>query len=114
MTRVHALASTPWRPGWVWWDNYKPSHQEVVPFARHLIEAAWAEYQKAQNRKVPRWILRFALRCLSLDPQPPASAVADSLAIIAIDLGCDFSNIVTSDDRYVQVCYMAAYLTELQ
>ena len=83
------------------WDDYRPSSQEHIPFTQHMVEAAQVEYQRMERRKVPRFILRFALHSLSLEPQPPASVVADCLTIVAIDLDCDVSNIMTSNERCV-------------
>jgi hypothetical protein len=76
-------------------------------FHRYMVEAAQAEYERTQQRKTPRWILRFALDSLSLDP-PPTSVVADCLEIIAIDLGCDVSNITTLDERYICSNFMGS------
>ena len=83
------------------WHGYRPPNREHIPFARFLVEAARVGYQQTQYRKVPRWILRFVLHTLALDPPSPASVVADCLTIIAIDLGCDLSNLVTLDEGCV-------------
>ena len=82
------------------WDNYRPSGQEHIAFAQYMLEIAQAEFQRIQRGKVPRWILRFALRSLSLDPPPPISVVADCLTIVAIDLECDISNVTAVDERF--------------
>ena len=74
------------------WSDYEPSAHEHAIVAHNLVNAAWFKYQRTQQGKVPRWILRFALHSLSLDPLPPVPVVADCLLIIAIDLGCDLSN----------------------
>ncbi|KAF9780471.1 hypothetical protein BJ322DRAFT_1112471 [Thelephora terrestris] len=89
-TKIHALVSQDPNPPKVRWDNYRPPRQEHIAFTRHMVEAAKLGYQQ-RHRKVPRWILRFALHSLSLDP--PDSVVADCLTIAAIDLGCQVSNI---------------------
>ena len=98
-----AFISTQWEDPDIWLYNYKPSSQEEhVSLARCMVEAAWLGHQKTGCRKVPRWILRFALHSLSLDPPSPASVVADCLTVIAIDLGCVLpSKILTLDGRYV-------------
>ena len=93
------------------WDNCKPSAQEHIVFAHYLVKLAWAQHQRRKRAfqqghtltkaEVPRWILRFALHSLSLDPPPLTSVVADCLTIVAIELNCDVSNIVTLDKRYV-------------
>ena len=76
------------------WQKYKPPSHEHVIFAHALAKLARSEYQKGGRgeEKVPRWILRFALHSLSLDPLPSTSVVVDCLSIVAIDLGCDIPN----------------------
>ena len=101
MTMIHIVITehlTSWK---VQWDDGGPFSQERIPFAWCMAEAARVGYLQSQCRKVPRWILRFALDSLSLDPPPPGSVVTDCLRIIAIDLGCDISNLTTPDERYV-------------
>ena len=88
MAKIHDLLNLN-----VQWGEYRPSAHGHVSVARDMAEAARVEYQTARRRKVPRWILRFTLRSLSLDPLPPIPAVANCLSISAIDLGCDVSNI---------------------
>ena len=85
------------------WGSYKPSAQECISIARDVAGAAKVGYQRTQHQKVPRCILGFTLCSLSLDPLPPTSVIADCLLIIAIDLGCDVSNIGTtaSENRCV-------------
>ena len=77
------------------WTYYNPPPDELVPFAQALAQVAQSEYQSYEggNRKVPRWLLRFALRFLSEDPLPPISVVINCLTIIATDLGCNVSDI---------------------
>ena len=101
ITMIHALVHNRWNLRNLRWDDYKPSVREHIPFARHMVEVAQVEYRRMQRRKVPRWILRFALHSLSLNPPSPESVVADCLTIVAIDLGCDVSDIATSDERCV-------------
>ena len=101
-----------WNPCNYQWDDYRPSDQEFAPFARCMVGAAQEEYQQREDKKkVLRWILRFALHSLSLDPPPPPSVIADSLVIIAVDLDCDVSSIATLDERCVQVSWVSAVLT---
>ena len=57
--------------------DFEPFTQGHVPAARDMAEAARLEYQQTEPRKVPRWILRFALHSLSLNPLPPTSIIAD-------------------------------------
>ena len=77
------------------WTYYNPPLDELVPFAQALAQVAQSEYQSYEggNPKVPRWLLRFALRFLSKDPLPPISVVINCLTIIATDLGCNVSDI---------------------
>ena len=78
-----------------------------------MVEAAQVEYQQTQHRKVLRWILRFALESLSLNPLPPTSVIADCLSIIAIDLGCNVSDtgLMTLDERCVHFVQTTTTLT---
>jgi hypothetical protein len=101
MTKIHALIKQGWTPCDVWWADYWPADQEIVPFARHMVEVARAEHQRMQTRKVPRWILRFALHILSLHPPSPPSIIADCLTIIAIDLNHNPSNVPMLDERCI-------------
>ena len=68
----------------VQWDNYQPSGDEHAIVARALVK--FAQFGPRECAKVPRWLLRFALRSLSQDPLPPPSVAYNSLLIIAIDL----------------------------
>ena len=105
---IHRLFNSDWRcrqqARIEWWD-YKPSSHEHIIFTCALAKFAQSEYQKREGweKKVPRWILRFVLHSLSLDPLPPTPVIVYCLSIIAIDLGCDVSSIrtVISDERYV-------------
>ena len=101
MTRIHALAHRRWNPRFVKWTDYTPSSQELIQFSRHMVDATQAEYQPTENKRVPRWILRFALHSLSLSPPSPASVIADCLTIIAIALDHDVSSVLVSDERYI-------------
>ena len=103
MTKIHTLAGRFGNPRDIRWPNRRLSVQEHIPFARLMVKAAQEKYQQTQNRKVPRWILRSALYLLSLGPLSPASIVADCMAVVAIDLGCDVSDIAILDERYAQM-----------
>ena len=86
------------------WEDYKLSSDEQVILARTPAELVPFECQRRRPyHKVPRWILRFVLHCLSQDPPPPASVVTDCLAIIAVDLDCTVSGTTTLDVRYVHI-----------
>ena len=95
--KIHALVSKDWNPRNFEWDDYKPSGQELIPFARHIAEVTRAEHK---DGNVPRWILLFAFHCLSIVPPSPASAIADCLTIIATNLGCRLSDFMTLDEKY--------------
>ena len=92
-TAYHTYMGT-WPP-YIDWACYNPSLDELVPFAHALAQVAQFKYRSGDdgNRKVPRWLIRFAFRFLSQDPLPPTEVVIDCLTIIATDLGCDVSRI---------------------
>jgi hypothetical protein len=104
---IHALAHGRWDRGNLrnfQWDDFRPSSDEYIQFARQLVEVSRVEYTRRWwQTKVPRWILRYALHSLSLVPPPPASVIADCLTIVAIDLRCDVSSVTTSDERCVKI-----------
>ena len=114
MTTIHALASRFGTPHYVWWDNRSLSERESIPFSRRMVEVAQANYRQMQNSKVPRRILRSALHFLSLGTVFPPPAIADYLAIIALDLGCDVSDITSLDERYVHAWWIFPFLTMKQ
>ena len=95
----YANSNHPW---FIWWDYNPSTHDEHTIFAHALTDLAQSEYQKGGRDRVPGWILRFALRSLSLIPLPPTKVVIDCLSIIAIDLGCDFTDNRTTI-RYVHI-----------
>ena len=74
---------------------------ERIQFSWDIVNTAREATQWTQHREVPRRFLRFVVYSLSMDPPPPVSTVADCLKIVAIAFGCDLSNIITSEDRYV-------------
>ncbi|KAF9781529.1 hypothetical protein BJ322DRAFT_1111457 [Thelephora terrestris] len=108
MVRIHAWAHRHQEPRDVRWDNYTPPAQEHIPFARHMVEVAQEEYQ---GRKVPCWILRFAMHSLSQDPPSPASVIADCLKIVAIDLDLDASKITVLNERE-RVDYFSSWIIQ--
>ena len=87
------------------WIAYKPSAHEHTIVAHNLVKLALLEYERTEQMKIPRWILRFASHSLSLDPLPPTSVIASCLSIVAIDLGCDLSDAksMTPDERWVHI-----------
>ena len=105
MINIRPLVDRYWGSHFVLWIDYRPSDQELIPFARHMVDAAREEYQRTQNKKVPRWILRFALHFLSRDPPSPTSVIADCLTIFAIAIDHDPSGVLGSDQRYICSVY---------
>ena len=101
MAMVHTLVNRFGNPRYVWWDKRILSGQEFIPFSRRMVEAALVNYRQTQSRKVPRWMLRSALHFLSLGSSSPESVIADYLTIIAIDLGCDFPDTTSLEERCV-------------
>lgn len=104
---IHRLLNSDWRcrqQARIEWQDYKPSGHENIIFTHALAKLAQSEYQRREGweKKVPRWILRFVLHSLSLDPPPPTPVIVDCLSIIAIDLGCDISSAGTMipNERY--------------
>ena len=101
------------------WGDYGPYTRGHIPAARDMAEAARIESRTIilhRPRNVPSRTLHFAFRFLSLDPPPPTPVIVDCLSIIAIDLGCDVSNIgpTTSDDRCVRISHTTIILTSNQ
>ena len=90
---------------------HRSSAQAQITYSQHVVEVVREtqrrrkrfaqEHPLPMNMNVPDWILYLTHHSLSLDPPPPTSVIADCLSIVAIDLDCDISNIVTSDERYV-------------
>jgi len=99
------------------WRDYKPPGHEHPAVARALTELAQSEYRSSERQeKVPRWIIRFTLHSLSLDPLPPTPIVIDCLSIIAIDLGCEVPNTRATalSERYAPTYQTPASLTKNQ
>ena len=95
------------------WEGYKPPSDEYAIIAKALVKLAQFGYQRTQQTKVPRLILRFALYSLSLDPPPPTPVIVHCLTIIAVDLDCDVSTVVaaTLDEKCVHPSQIATTLT---
>ena len=95
------------------WSDYEPPSDEYTLVAQSFVKLVQLKYQRAHPRKVPRWILHFALHSLSLGHLPPTPVIADCLSIIAVDLDCDVSTIVatTLDERYFHISQMTTMLT---
>jgi hypothetical protein len=103
MTMAHVLVNRFGNPRYVWWDNHRLYSQEHIPFSRRMVEAARVNYRQTLPSKVPRWMLRSALHFLSLGSSSPTSVVANYLTIIAIDLGCDIPEAMSSNERCVRI-----------
>jgi len=112
---IHSVFYPDYKHPWFDWGDYKPSGHEHSIFALALAKLAQSEYRRRDNhtKKVPGWILRFALHSMSSDPLPSTSVVADCLSIVAIDLGCNISSAITttSDERYVHTRHALTSLT---
>lgn len=104
MIMVDALARQAWNHHNIWSTGNRPSNDEYFQFAQNIVELAQVEHQRKQ--KVPKWILDFVFTSLSLDPLPPAFVVVDCLKVIAIDFGCDISDVVAQDQRYACLSFM--------
>ena len=106
LAAIHTeLCSGPYsyRAEWsVMWEDYKPSRDEHVVVARVLAKISQDKYRRSEPKKVPEWLLRFALHSLSQSPLPPTSVVSNSLSIIAIDLGYDSSTTAALDEGCVR------------
>ena len=98
----------------VQWEAHKLSNDEHAIIVHALTVIARLEHQNQRRRKVPRWLLRFALHSLSHSPLPSTSVVTSCLTIIAIDLECDPPNTTTLDERCVCIRLIAAFLTKNQ
>jgi len=98
------------------WDKYKPPGDEHIVVSQTLLKLPQFGYQRTQEMKVPRLILRFALHFLSPDPLPPTPVVADCLSIVAIDLDLEVPNTgaTTADAGYVHTSQITTTLTSNQ
>ena len=93
------------------WEGYKPPSDENIIVAHALTRISRFKYQHNGRKKVPRWLLRFALHSLSQSPLPPTSVVINCLSVIAIDLDCDHPITATLDERCVRTRWVSAFLT---
>jgi len=82
---IHSVFYPEWRTKWIYKKGDNTSSQEYIMVISTVIKLAQSEYQV--QRKVPRWILHFALHSLSQEHLSPTSVIG-CLSIIAIDLGC--------------------------
>jgi len=93
MNVLRCLYFQSWRRQGFHWNGYKPPFHEHAIAAQNFVKIAWFKYQETPG-KVPCFVLRFALHSLSLDPLPSTSVIANCLLIIAIDLGCNVSDMI--------------------
>ena len=114
MIEIHSLAKEFKDHRGIKWDDYRPSDQEYITFSRCMVVAARLEYGHRLPRKVPRWILRFALHSLSLDPLPPVPVVTNCLTIVAIELGLQVLDVAGLEERCVRIVRASAFLTKIQ
>ena len=110
MTMAHAVVTKSWDHCSIAQDDDRPSDSEHILITQLMAEVAQVEYQLAQGQNVPPGILCFAFHSLFLDPLPPASVTTNCLKVIAIDLGCDISDIETLDKRYVHLILVITYV----
>ena len=97
------------------WTDYRSPDQGLIPFARHMVDAAREGVHWERKKRVSCWILRFALHSLSLNPPSPTSVIADCLTIIAIALDRDPSDVPDSDEKCVPlVLWVPIVLNKIQ
>jgi hypothetical protein len=112
---IHSLFHRYQRYWWVHQRDPGPSLQELVSVICALTELAQSRYLRGEGgrKKVPRWILSFAMHSLLRNPHLPTSATVDCLSIVALDLGCNISNsrTTTSDGRCVHLLHILIPLT---
>ena len=93
----------PHRSGQALWGHYKPSSNEHAVISHAPAKLAQLKCQRSRRKKVPRWLLRFALHSLSQSLLPPTSVVVNCLSIIAVDLGDNLPNTAILHGRYVRI-----------
>ena len=107
---AHAVVTNNWDHCSIAQDDDRPSDSEHVLITQLMVEVAQVEYQPTQGQNVPQRILHFAFCSLAIDPLPPVSVVVNCLKVIAIDLGCDISNIETLDKRYISLSLVGVHI----
>ena len=112
MTKIHILLGKRLIRGQMHQDSGILPTPERIPFSRDILNTAREEYQRTRHREVPRRFLHFVVHFLSMDPPPSVSVVADCMKIIAIDLGCELSNIIPSEDRYICPDLILIYISD--
>ena len=110
ISAIHTFSRGLGTSGDLWQRRPSASGQGDSPFSQHIIKAAQEKCQETQGKKVPRWALRSACHLLSLGSILPPSAIADCLAVIAIDIGCNVSEVKASNERCV--CLARIYISD--
>ena len=112
---IHGVFHSP-QPRIQWKDCQLPSddHAALARSLTELVDDRISDpaQRRSSSKKVPRWILRFALHHLSQDPPPPTPIVINCLLIIAVDLGCTALNTTALDERYVHIWQIFTFLTK--
>ena len=111
MSAIHTFSRGRGTSGGLWWRRPGISGQGHIPFSQRIAEAAQERHKQTEGKKVPRWTLRSAYHLLSLGPISPALTIANCLMVIAMDLGCDVSEVTTSDERCVRILHVFTFLT---
>ena len=111
---IHTFSRGVGTSGDLWQGRPSAPGQGHIPFSQHIAKAAQEKYQQTQRKKVPRWALRSACHLLSLGSVSPPSTIADCLMVIAIDIGCNVSEVKASNERCVCVWHAFTFLTTIQ
>ena len=111
MSAIHTFSRGLGTPGDLWQGRSSVPGKGHIPFSQHIAKAAQEKYQQTQGEKVPRWALRSACHLLSLGSVSPPSTIADCLTVIAIDIGCNVSEVNASSERCVCVWHTFTSLT---
>ena len=114
MSAIHTFSRGLGTPGDLWQRSPIVFGQGRVSFSQRIVKAAQEKYQQTQRKKVPRWALRSACHLLSLGSVSPPSTIADCLTVIAIDIGCNVSEVKASNERCVRVLHVLTFLTTTQ
>lgn len=110
LTVINAFIAQRWDPNQIWRDASGTSYHECISLARYMVSAARVGYHRV--RMVPGWILRLALDSLSLDPQPPTFIITCCITALAIDMGCDVSDITTLNERYICASFIGIHSSD--
>ena len=112
MAKIHILFGKWSISGPLERGDYTLPTPERISLSRNIVNAALKERQWTRDREVHCRFLRFVVHSLSTDLPPPVSVIADCLKIVAIVLGCDLSNVTTSEDRYICPDLIIIYISD--